>query len=69
MDQPRVDVAEITPGEWRVVLRSSQAPSGEALDAGKARERADAVEASGDTELAHELRRAALTLDERTITI
>jgi hypothetical protein len=51
------------------VLRSSQAPSGEALDAGKARERADAAEASGDTELAHELRRAALTVDERTITI
>jgi hypothetical protein len=53
----------------RVVLRSSHAPSGEALDAGEARERADAAEAAGDAELAHELRRAALTVDERTITI
>jgi hypothetical protein len=69
MTQPRVDVGEITPGEWRVVLRSSHAPSGEALDAGEARERADAAEAAGDAELAHELRRAALTVDERTITI
>ena len=69
MREARVDVAEITPGEWRVIVRSSVDPAGEPLDAAKARERADAAEAGGDAALAHELRKAALTVDERTIAI
>jgi hypothetical protein len=69
VSEARIDVAEITRGEWRVILRSSPGAAGEALDAGEARERADAAEAAGDAALAHELRKAALTVDERTIAI
>jgi hypothetical protein len=69
VSEARVDVAEVTPGEWRVMLRSSADPACEVLDAGEARERADASEAAGDTALAHELRKAALAVDERTIAI
>lgn len=69
MRETRVDVAEITPGAWRVIVRFSGGRAEEALDSGAARERADAAESAGDVALAHELRRAALTVDERTITI
>jgi hypothetical protein len=69
MSEGRVDIAETTPGEWRVVLRSADGIRREVLDAGAARERADAAESAGDTEVAHQLRKAALELDEKTITI
>lgn len=69
MSEGRVDIAETTPGEWRVVLRSPDGARREVLDAGAARERADAAERAGDTDVAHELRKAALDVDQKTITI
>ena len=65
--RPAVEVSEVTPGEWRVLLRSTQGGA-ETLDAAEARERADALE-EADEDLAHELRKAALIVDEKTIAI
>ena len=65
--RPVVEVSEVTPGEWRVLLRGAQREA-ETLDAAEARERADALE-EADEDLAHELRKAALVVDEKTIAI